>query len=232
MSDFIHLHNHSHYSLQDAACTIDDLVNTAVKYEMKSLALTDHGVMFGASEFYKKATKAGIKPIIGTEAYITLETDRFKRGEEAKGANKKKSRPYNHLVLLAKNKTGYKNLMQLSSQGHTEGFYYKPRIDLDLLKEKSEGLVCLSACAAGVVSTHLLNNNYDKAKDVAIQFKEIFGDDFYLEIQDHGMDIDKVIMEQMPKLSKELNIKLVGTNDIHYVDKDHAIAHNILLHLS
>lgn len=234
MSDFIHLHNHSHYSLQDAACTIDDLVNTAAKFEMKSLALTDHGVMYGASEFYKKAKKAGIKPIIGTEAYITLETDRFKRGEEAKAKSggKKKSRPYNHLVLLAKNKTGYKNLMQLSSLGHTEGFYYKPRIDLDLLREKSEGLICLSACAAGVVSTHLLNNKYDKAREVAIQFKEIFDDDFYLEIQDHGMDIDKVIMEQMPKLSKELNIKLVGTNDIHYVDKDHAIAHNILLHLS
>ncbi|MEE9430280.1 MAG: DNA polymerase III subunit alpha [Melioribacteraceae bacterium] len=230
MCDFVHLHNHSHYSLQDAACTIDSLIETTQKNNMNALALTDHGVMFGISEFYKKATKASIKPIIGVEAYITFEGSRFDRG--SKNGGKKRGRNYNHLVLLAKNQIGYKNLMKLTTQGFTEGFYYKPRIDLELLKEKSEGLICTSACLAGPVAQPLLNGDYEKARENSIILKEMFGDDFYLELQDHGMEEDKAVMEGIPKLSKELNIKMIATNDIHYIEKEHSVAHNILLLLS
>lgn len=232
MSDFIHLHNHTHYSLQDGACTVDGLINAAKKYQMKSVAITDHGVMYGAAEFYNKAKKAGIKPIIGMEAYIVVDGSRFDRAKAEEANNKKKSKHYNHLILLAKNKQGYDNLSKLSTLGHTEGFYYKPRIDLEILKQYREGLICTTACAGGVVSTHLVNGNYEKARSVAKRFKDLFGDDFYLEIQDHGMDVDKPILEGMPKLSKELGIKLVATNDCHYIEPDHAIAHNILLLLS
>ncbi len=229
MTDFIHLHNHSHYSLQDGACTIDGLIAATKKNNMSSVALTDHGVLYGVGEFYKKATKAGIKPIIGMEAYIVADGSRKDRGKtEGNGIGRKKKK-YNHLILLAKNKEGFKNLSKLSTLGHTEGFYYKPRIDLELLKQYSAGLVCTSACASGVVSAHLVDGNYDKAKQVAKVYKEIFEDDFYLEIQDHGMPIDKPILEMMPKISKELGIKLVATNDCHYIEKDHSIAHNILL---
>jgi DNA polymerase III subunit alpha len=232
MSDFIHLHNHTHYSLQDGACTVDGLINAAKKHEMKSVAITDHGVMYGAAEFYNKAKKAGIKPIIGMEAYIVVDGSRFDRAKAEEANNKKKSKHYNHLILLAKNKQGYDNLSRLSTLGHTEGFYYKPRIDLELLTKYREGLICTTACAGGVVSTHLVNGNYEKAREVAKRFKDIFEDDFYLEIQDHGMDFDKPILDAMPKLSKELGIKLVATNDCHYIEPDHAIAHNILLLLS
>lgn len=232
MSDFIHLHNHTHFSLQDGACTVDDLVLAAKKHGMKSVALTDHGVLYGVTQFYKKAVKEGIKPIIGMEAYIVREGSRFDRGKVEDANGKKKSKHYNHLILLAKNETGYKNLVKLSTIGHTEGFYYKPRIDLEVLKQYKDGLICTSACAGGVVSTHLVNGEYDKAREVAKTYKEIFGDDFYLEIQDHDMEIDKPILENMPKLAKELGIKLVATNDCHYIEKDHAIPHNILLLLS
>jgi DNA polymerase-3 subunit alpha len=232
VSEFIHLHNHSHYSLQDGACTIDGLVNAAKKFNMKSVALTDHGVMYGIAEFYKKATKAGIKPIIGMEAYIVRNGSRFERGKSNETNGRKKSKHYNHLILLAKNKTGYNNLSKLSTLGHTEGFYYKPRIDLELLEKYRDGLICTSACAGGVVSSYLVNNEIDKAREVAKKFKNIFEDDFYLEIQDHGEEIDKPILEWVPKLSKELGIKLVATNDCHYIEKDHAIAHNILLLLA
>ena len=231
MSDFIHLHNHTHYSLQDGACTVEGLVNAAVKHGMQSVALTDHGVMYGIAEFYKTATKAGIKPILGMEAYVVSEGSRFDRGkEDIKG--KKRTKHYNHLILLAKNKIGYNNLSKLSTLGHTEGFYYRPRVDLELLQKYREGLVCTSACAGGVVAAHLVNNNYDLAKNTAKIYKEIFGDDFYLEIQDHNMEIEKPVLEGMPKLAKELGIKLVATNDCHYIEKDHALAHNILLLLS
>ena len=232
MSDFIHLHNHTHYSLQDGACTVDGLIKAAKKHNMKSVAITDHGVMYGAAEFYNKAKKEGIKPILGMEAYIVVEGSRFDRAKAEEVNNKKKSKHYNHLIVLAKNKQGYDNLSRLSTLGHTEGFYYKPRIDLEILKQYREGLICTTACAGGVVSTDLVNGKYEKAREVAKKFKDIFEDDFYLEIQDHGMDVDKPILEGMPKLSKELGIKLVATNDCHYIEHEHAIAHNILLLLS
>jgi DNA polymerase-3 subunit alpha len=229
MSEFIHLHNHSHYSLQDGACTVDGLIGAAKKFNMKSVALTDHGVLYGIIEFYKKATKEGVKPILGMEAYVVAEGDRFERKSAQSNGNGRKRKNYHHLILLAKNLQGYKNLTRLSTLGHTEGFYYRPRIDLELLRKYHDGLICTSACAGGVVSAHLVQGNFDKAKEVAKTYKEIFNDDFYLEIQNHNMEVEKPILANMPKIAKELGIKLVATNDCHYIDADHAIAHNILL---
>lgn len=232
MSDFIHLHNHTHYSLQDGACTVSGLINAAKKFDMKSVAITDHGVMFGAIEFYKKAKKEGIKPIIGMEAYIVKEGSRFDKSKAEEIPGRKKTKPYNHLLLLAKNEIGYSNLVKLSTIGFLEGYYYRPRIDLEVLKKYSEGLICTSACPAGIISSHIVNGDLVKAKETAITYKEIFGDDFYLEIQDHSLEIEQPILEHMPRLAKELGIKLVATNDCHYIEKEHSIAHNILLLLS
>ena len=160
MSDFIHLHNHSHYSLQDGACTVEDLIHAAQKNNMHAVALTDHGVMFGVGEFYKKAKKAGVKPIIGMEAYIVIDGTRFDRKGDDPDNPKKKSKHYNHLLLLAKNEIGYKNLIKLSTIGYTEGFYYRPRIDFEMLTKYSEGLICTSACPAGPIATPLINDDY------------------------------------------------------------------------
>ncbi len=230
MSDFIHIHNHSHYSLQDGACTVEDLIHAAKENNMHAVALTDHGVMFGVSEFYKKAKKEGIKPLVGMEAYIVVDGSRFDRRDESE-AGRRKSKYYNHLLLLAKNQTGYHNLMKLTTIGHTEGFYYRPRIDFEVLQKYREGLICTSACPAGPIATPIINDELGKARETAIRLKEIFGDDFYLEIQDHGMEVERPILETMPKLSRDLGIKLVATNDIHYIEKDHSIAHNILIQL-
>ncbi len=231
MSEFVHLHNHTHYSLQDGACTVDGLIAAAKRNNMKAVALTDHGVMYGISEFYRKAVKEGIKPIVGMEAYIVREGSRFDRGKDDV-TNKKRPKTYNHLLLLAKNKTGYDNLSKLSSLGHTEGFYYRPRIDLELLKKHKDGLICSTACAGGIIATDLINNDFEKARKTAKIYKEIFEDDFYLEIQDHGMEIERAVLDGMPKLAKELNIKLVATNDCHYIEPEHSLPHNILLLLS
>lgn len=236
MPEFVHLHNHSDYSLQDGAARIKDLVQAAVENKMKAVALTDHGNLFGAVKFYKEAKSNGIKPIIGMEAYITIDGDRFSRpsSSDENDYNGKSKRPkhYNHLILIAKNEIGFKNLSILSSLGYLEGFYYKPRIDFELLKKYSEGLICLSACAAGILSYHLLNNDYEKAKKIAQDYKELFGDDFYIELQNHYMDIDKILLEGLPKIANELNIKMVATNDVHYIRPEHAIPHNVLLQIS
>lgn len=227
-SDFIHLHNHSHYSLQDAACSVESLVLAAKKHEMHAVALTDHGVMFGVSEFYKKAVQEGIKPIIGMEAYIVIDGTRFDRKGDGPDYGTKKKH-YNHLLLLAKNNIGYKNLMKLSTIGHIEGFYYRPRIDFETLQRYSEGLICTTACPAGPISAALINNDYAKARRIAIQLKELFNDDFYLEVQNHGLQIEQPILDGMPKLARDINAKLIGTNDIHYIEKEHAVPHNVLL---
>ncbi len=228
MNQFVHLHNHSHYSLLDGACRVDDLIGAAVQNGMPAVALTDHGVLYGAIEFYKKATKAGIKPIIGMEAYVVTKGSRL---EKSAGIDQSGSRraPYHHLVLLAKNETGYRNLIKLCTIGHLEGFYYKPRIDTEVLRKHREGLVGLSACAGGVVSSHLIRGDEASAYESAAIYKDILGDDFYIEIQDHGIDKEAVVREKAPKLAKDLGLKLVGTNDIHYLKHEHAIAHNILL---
>jgi DNA polymerase-3 subunit alpha len=167
MSSFVHLHNHSHYSLLDAACKIDDLVNAAKEQNMSAVALTDHGVMSGAIEFYKKAKKAGVKPIIGVEAYIVTRGSRFEKSVVLTDSGSKRSN-YHHLVLLAKDAQGYRNLLKLTSKGHTEGYYYKPRIDTDLLREHREGLVALSACLSGAVSAPLVSGNDQEAYENAL----------------------------------------------------------------
>lgn len=233
MPQFVHLHNHTHYSLLDGATTVDSLLNAAIENNMHAVALTDHGVMSGAIEFYKKAKKKGIKPIIGSEVYIVTKGSRFDKGSVSdgpKGNGKAKGRGvYHHLVLLAKDETGYRNLLKLSTLAHTEGFYYKPRIDFELLTQHHKGIVALSACANGVVAAHLVNNNYGEAREIARLYHDLLGDDFYLEIQNHNYDVERNVLEGMPRLSKELNIKLVATNDVHYIRPEHALAHNIML---
>jgi DNA polymerase-3 subunit alpha len=232
MSQFVHLHNHSHYSLLDGASTIEGLVKSAVEQKMSAVALTDHGVMFGAIEFYKKAKKAGVKPILGFEAYILTKGSRFDKTMQSEKSAKGQGRGiYHHILLLAKNNTGYKNLMKLCTLGHTEGFYYKPRIDVELLNKYREGIIATSACPGGVVSAHLVNNDYAEARSSAGIYKEIFGNDFYIEIQNHGMDVEKPILAQAPQLAKELGLKLVATNDVHYIKHEHALPHNIMLHI-
>ena len=226
MSDFVHLHNHTHFSLLDAACTTDQLIKAAVADEHKALALTDHGVMYGCYEFYKKCHKSEIKPILGFEAYIA-KTNRFDKNVDKTAKTRKGN--YYHLVLLAKDLQGYKNLMKLSTLGHTEGFYYRPRIDKELLEKYHEGIIATSACLGGVISKPIADGEYELAREMAQYYKDLFGDDFYIELQNHGLDKDPLILEKAPQLAREFGIKLVATNDIHYIKKDHAIAHNILL---
>ena len=225
---FVHLHNHSHYSLLDAACKIDDLVQAAKADGMPAVALTDHGVLFGAIEFYKKATKAGIKPIIGMEAYIVTKGSRLEKAPQGIENGGKRS-AYHHIVLLAKDAAGYKNLVKLCTIGHLEGYYYKPRIDTEVLRQHRDGLVALSACLSGVISAHLASDNDSAAYEAAEIYRSIFGDDFYVEIQDHGLDREAVVRRKAPKLAKDLGLKLVATNDVHYIAHSHAIPHNIML---
>ena len=244
MKEFIHLHNHTHYSLLDAICTVDGLVNAAVENKMSAVALTDHGVMFGAMEFYNKCLSKGVKPIIGFEAYVAQGTSRFdktKRTESSADVIDVENSDglsvtninYAHLILLAKNNTGYKNLLKLNSIGHMEGFYYKPRIDLEVLEQYKEGIVALSACAGGVISCYIVRDNLAKAREMTDRYKSIFGDDFYLEIQNHlTLDSEKKVLREMPKIAKEFGLKLIATNDVHYIKPEHAIAHNIYLNIS
>lgn len=230
MPDFIHLHNHTHYSLADGATSVKGLVSAAKKNGMQSVAITDHGVMFGVPEFYKKCKAEGIKPIIGMEAYITLDSTRHYK-QKLEDQNGRKRKGYQHLILLAKNRKGYQNLIKLSSIGFLEGFYYKPRIDMEVLRQYSEGLICTSACIGGIVSHYVVTGDLERAEKVSREFKELFGDDFYLELQDHGIENDKAVLEHVPRLAKKLNIKLVATNDCHYINKDDASAHNVLVQL-
>jgi DNA polymerase III subunit alpha len=226
--EYVHLHNHSFYSLLDAAASPEQLVAAAKADGQKALALTDHGVMFGCFEFYKEAKKAGIKPIIGCEVYLAVKrhTDR----EKVLDAGKKRN--YYHLVLLAKNEKGYRNLVKLTSIAHTKGFYYKPRIDMDLLRSHHEGLIATSACLAGPINAPMLAGDEQTARQNALALKEIFGDDFYVELQDHGLPEDRHVLEFAPRLAKELDIKIVVSNDAHYIKKEHAAAHNVLLHIT
>ncbi len=223
MSEFIHLHNHSHYSLLDGACKLQDFVGEAVKNEMPALALTDHGNMFGAIEFYSVARKHNIKPILGVEAYVAPGS------RKERGTSNGVAATSFHLVLLAKNFTGYQNLMRLVSIGFLEGFYYRPRMDKEVLREYREGIVALSACLKGEVAFTFLKKGYDAAKDVAQQYREIFKDDYYLEIQNHGIDEEDRAREGIIEISKELSIPVVATNDIHYLKKEHYQPHDCLI---
>lgn len=222
MSDFVHLHVHTEYSLLDGAGRVERLVERAKDLGMKSLAITDHGVMYGVVDFYKKAKKHGVKPIIGCEVYVAA------RG--MKDRDPKYDSSMYHLVLLAKNQEGYNNLIKLVSTGFTEGFYYKPRVDVEVLKQHAGGLVALSACLAGEVAAMLMNGRYDSAKEAALRYREIFGEEnFYLEVQDHGIQEQTLVNQEMVRLSKETGIPLVATNDVHYVDRDDSRPHDVLL---
>lgn len=220
---FTHLHTHSHYSLLDGLAKIDDLISRAGELGMDSLALTDHGVMYGIVEFYQKAKAKNIKPILGVEAYVATNS----RLDKNPGMDDKR----NHLILLAKNETGYKNLIKLTTSAHLEGFYYKPRIDKEILRQNSEGVIATSACMAGEVSQAILSDNFEKAEKIVREFQEIFGkDNFYLELQDHpklkGQDkINKGLIE----LAGKTGSPLVAANDIHYINSQDDKAQDILL---
>ena len=221
MPDFVHLHVHSEFSLLDGMCRIKDLPKRAKELGMKAIALTDHGVMYGAVNFYKECVKEGIKPIIGCEVYVAPRT----RFEKESGIDDN----YAHLILLAKNKTGYQNLIKLVSMSFTEGYYYKPRIDLEILEQYSEGLVCLSACLAGQINQAILQDNMEKAKEIALWHKRVFGEDYYLEIQNNGVPEQVMVNQKLIQLSRELDIPLVATNDAHYLKKEDSYNHEILL---
>ena len=223
MSDFIHLHVHSEFSLLDGLGKLDYLILKAKALGMDALALTDHGSMYGSFKFYLKAKAAGIKPIIGVETYVARRSRLDKEG-------KMDTDPY-HLILLAKNEQGYKNLLKLVTFAHLDGFYYKPRIDWDLLEKHHEGLICLSACLAGEVSQHLLHNEEVKAEEVAKRYSELFGKDhYYIELQSHANIPEvAVVNEKLILLARKLGLPLVATNDVHYVNADDAEAQEILL---
>ena len=220
---FTHLHTHSHYSLLDGLAKIDDLIDKAVELNMDSLAITDHGVMYGAVEFYQKAKAKNIKPIIGMEAYVATTS----RHNKNAGVDDKR----NHLILLAKNDTGYKNLIKLTTSAHLEGFYYKPRIDKELLREHSEGIIASSACIAGEVPRAILSGDLKKAEEIIREFQEIFGkENFYLELQHHpSFKEQEIVNKALIGLSKTTGASLIATNDVHYISKEDDKAQDILM---
>lgn len=219
MTEFVHLHNHTDYSLLDGAASCSKYVAKAKELGMKALAITDHGNMFGVMEFYKACNDAGIQPIPGCEFYIS----------PAGRANKDPGNRYYHLILLAMNDKGYHNLMELNSISYLEGFYYKPRIDEEALKEHSEGLICMSACLAGEIPQKLLNDYMDEAYEKAKWYKELFGDRYYIEIQNHFIPEETTVLPRLVKLARDLDIPIVATNDIHYIEKSDHNAHDVLL---
>ena len=219
---FVHLHVHSEYSLLDGACRIGSMMDRVKELGQDAIALTDHGVMYGCIDFYKKAKEAGIKPIIGCEVYVA------RRGMEDRiyGVD---NEAY-HLVLLCKDRTGYENLCYLVSQAYLKGFYGKPRVDLKLLRERHEGLIALSACLAGAIAQDLLQEDYDAARSYALELKDIFGEDnFYLELQDHGIPEQRAVNQGIMRLSRELDLPLVVTNDAHYLRREDSVIQDVLL---
>ena len=218
--NFTHLHVHTEYSLLDGCARIKQLIDRAAELGQKSIAITDHGVMYGVIDFYKYAIQKGVKPIIGCEVYVSTR-GRFDKQKGLDG--------YTHLVLLCKDNEGYQNLIKLVSAGFTEGFYSKPRVDRELIKKYSKGLVCLSACLAGEIPRALMNGEYDKAKETALFYKSVFGEDFYLELQDHGIQEQKLVNPQIIRISKECDIPLVATNDVHYINDDDYKMHKVLV---
>ncbi len=217
---FVHLHFHTDYSLLDGACEIDQLMDLVVEQKMPAVAMTDHGNLFGAVEFYNRAKEKDIHPVIGCEVYVSQQGF----------ASRSETDRYNHLVLLCENQEGYRNLLKLVSTAFLEGFYYKPRIDKDLLARHSKGLIAMSACLRGDINETILANRYEEAKRLAYGYADMFGkENFFLEIQDHGLDQDQTVVPQVLRLSSETRIPLVATNDAHYMRKDDARAHEILL---
>ena len=220
---FTHLHVHTEYSLLDGSSKIGELTARAKELGMDSMAITDHGAMYGVIDFYRAAREAGIKPILGCEVYVAPGS-RFDR-ENVSGEDR-----YYHLVLLAENNRGYENLMKIVSRGYVDGFYYKPRVDYEVLETYHEGIICLSACLAGEVQKYLERGLYQQGKEAALRYQRIFGEgNYYLELQDHGIPAQKTVNQALLRLSKELDIPLVATNDIHYTYADDAAPHDILL---
>lgn len=219
--DFVHLHVHTQYSLLDGSAKIKDLIKKTKELNMDSIAITDHGSMFGIIDFYKEAKKNDIKPILGSEVYVARDKYTDKETKDKKRY---------HLVLLAENNLGYSNLMKIVSEGYINGFYYKPRIDHDILKQYSQGIIALSACLGGEVQQYILEDNYEKAKEVALKYRDIFGEgNFFLELQDHGMAEQEKVNAELVKISRETDIALIASNDVHYLNKKDAEVHDILL---
>ena len=219
MEPFVHLHVHTEYSLLDGAARIERIWDACKERNFPAVAITDHGNMFGTLEFHKQAKAHGVKPIIGCEFYMCHDM----KSHDTKNGG------FFHLVLLAKDERGYKNIIKLDSLAFTDGFYYKPRIDMELLKQHTEGVVCLSACLAGEIPQLLLANRYDDAKALAKQFQDLFGEDYYIELQDHGIRDQKYVNPLLIKIARELNIKLVATNDVHYINREDHEMHDVLL---
>ncbi len=222
-ANFVHLHNHTEYSFLDGAMRITDMVKRAKEYGMPALAITDHGGLFGAVEFYNACMGAGIKPVLGFEAYVAPRSRKDRTGSRDEKSN-------NHLVLLARNEEGWKNLMKLSTIGYLDGFYYKPRIDMEVLREHGAGLIGTSACVAGAIPRAILAGDRERAKAIALEYLSIFGEgNFYFELQKHGIDEEIVAFEEMIKLGNELGVPFIVTNDAHYLDKQDAQSHEVLL---
>jgi DNA polymerase-3 subunit alpha len=217
---FVHLHCHTDYSLLDGACEINKLISIVKKMGMPSVAMTDHGNLFGAVEFYHAAKANGVHPVIGCEVYVSQQGHKVRSDTDR----------YNHLVLLCENQTGYRNLIKLVTTGFLDGFYYKPRIDKDLLAQHSEGLIALSACLRGDINETLLADRYEEAKRLAYEYTDLFGrENFFLELQDHGLDKDRAVLPLIYRLASDTGLPLVATNDAHYLERDDARAHEILL---
>ncbi|MCX7667503.1 MAG: PHP domain-containing protein, partial [Atribacterota bacterium] len=220
---FVHLHVHTEYSLLDGAIRIDELLNKVKSYGMDAVAITDHGVMYGVVDFYKKAREYGIKPIIGCEVYVAP-------GSRFEKVAVKGSEPAYHLILLARNKAGYRNLTELVSRAYLEGFYYKPRVDKDLLREYSEGLIALTACLAGEIPRLILNGEKSEAEKLVLEYRDIFGvDNFFLEIQDNKILEQATLNEVLIEIGKRYRIPLVATNDCHYLSREEAQVHDVIL---
>lgn len=217
MTDFVHLHLHTEYSLLDGACKIDNLIDYCKNNGIDTVCMTDHGNMYGTLHFAEKAAVAGLKYIVGCEFYMT------------KNMYEHSGNTAEHLILLAKNKIGYRNLIQLDSMAFVDGFYYKPKIDYKVLREHSEGVICLSACLAGGIPRRLLAGDYEAAKAMALDLKDIFGEDFYIEIQDHGIPEERMVLPLLVKLANEIGVELVATNDVHYLKKENAEMQDVLL---
>jgi len=218
---FVHLHVHTHYSLLDGLTRIEALVQRAKEFQMPAVAMTDHGNLFGAVEFHVAACKAGVKPIIGLEAYLARGDRRSREGADAKSSF--------HLLLLAMNLKGYQNLIRLATLAYLEGFYRKPRIDKAILREYSEGLICTSTCLSGEIPRALLNRDRKAADELAASYLDIFGPDrFFIELQDHGLEAQRTINPELVDMAKHLGVATIATNDVHYLESDDVEAHDVL----
>src|SRR5580765_1615221 len=223
-ADFVHLHLHTEYSLLDGACRLDRLMDKSDELKFSSLAITDHGVLCGAIDFYRAAQEKDIKPIIGCEVYVAPGS-RLEKKTSSGGRD-----VYNHLVLLAKDETGYRNLIKLATAAHLEGYYYKPRIDKELLALHKEGLIALSGCLASQIPESIQKEQLPKAREAIDWFKQTFGaENFYLELQNHGIPEQAKVNRQLIPWAKEFGLKLVATNDVHYIEKTHSHAHDCLV---